>query len=425
MTRKNILISAYAFSPYQGSECAVGWNIVTRLAKVYDVTVLCGDLAHSRRMKADLCRYFSANEPIPGLTIQYVDPSFLTQFIEKIHTIPFLWIVYYWAYNVWQRKAFKVAKDLHAKRPFDLAHHLNMIGYREPGYLWKLPVPFVWGPVGGSANEPMSFRSLFSWSGCTRVLFRNWLNEIQKRINWRSRRAAHKAVKLWAVTSADVQTIRDIWGVDVQQMLETGTTVRDGAMVRSWDGCEPLRIVWSGIHLPRKALPILLYAIADDRIRKRVVVDVLGTGPETVAWRVLAERLGIDGLITWRGMLSHQQAMNVMSTAHVMGFPSLKEGTPHVVLEALSLGIPVICHDACGMGVAVDGRCGIKVPLCGLQTSINGFRDAIRELLEKPDMIAQLSRGALKRAEELSWDNKADIMARAYEDVLQLNSLEC
>jgi hypothetical protein len=27
---------------------------------------------------------------------------------------------------------------------------LNMIGYREPGYLWKLNVPFVWGPMGGT-----------------------------------------------------------------------------------------------------------------------------------------------------------------------------------------------------------------------------------------------------------------------------------
>jgi glycosyltransferase involved in cell wall biosynthesis len=425
MRRKNILVSAYALSPYQGSECAVGWNIVTRLATVHDVTVLCGDLASSQKMKKDLDRYFLANPPIPGLAICYVAPGFLTQLFEKIHNIPGLWMVYYWAYNLWQRKAYRIAKALHAKTPFDLVHQLNMIGYREPGYLWKLPVPFVWGPIGGSPNEPMAYSSLFSWSGYVRALFRNLFNEIQKRTSWRAKCAARKAVKLWAVTSADMKTIRNIWGVDVQQMLETGTIVREGATIRSWNGNECLRIVWSGIHLPRKALPILFHAIADDKLKGRVKIDVLGGGSETGHWKSLAKKLGIEDSVKWHGMLTHQEALNVMANAHVLVFTSIKEGTPHVVLEALSLGLPAICHDACGMGVAIDDRCGIKVPLYTLPQSKNGFTDAILKMLENPLLVRQLSDGALKRAQELSWDNIVDNMVRAYEKVIQSRDPKC
>lgn len=40
----------------------------------------------------------------------------------------------------------------------DILHQLNMIGFREPGYLWKIKeVPFVWGPIGGMELMPMEY----------------------------------------------------------------------------------------------------------------------------------------------------------------------------------------------------------------------------------------------------------------------------
>ena len=418
MQRRNILVSAYAFSPYQGSECAVGWNIVIRLAKAYDVTVLCGDLSGTRRMKNDLERYFKLNPPIQGLCVHYVAPGLLIRFFEKMHTFPGLWMSYYLAYNLWQREAFKEACKLHMHRPFDLVHQLNMIGFRESGYLWRLKIPFVWGPVGGSPNEPLAFIGQFSLMGGLRVVVRNMINNFQKRTAWRSRLAAHCASKLWAVTSADVQTMRDLWGMNVEQMLETGVTVRHDLCPRSWGGQEALRIVWSGIHLPRKALPIFLHAVAGLEEKDRIIIDVLGEGPESAGWKALAERLGLNENVTWHGMLPHEKALSVMSDAHLMAFSSLKEGTPHVVLEALSLGLPVICHDACGMGIAVTKKCGIKIPLCDPQTSIEGFSQAIRRIFDDKALVESLSRGALERAAELSWDKKVEEIVAGYEDVV-------
>ncbi len=70
--------------------------------------------------------------------------------------------LYYTGYAAWQRAAYRAALDLHRDRPFDLAHQLNITGYREPGYLWKLPIPFVWGPVGGAADIPPGFFPIMS-----------------------------------------------------------------------------------------------------------------------------------------------------------------------------------------------------------------------------------------------------------------------
>jgi glycosyltransferase involved in cell wall biosynthesis len=419
-----VLLSAYAFSPYRGSECAVGWNIVTRMAKFHEVTVLCGDVSQSLETKKDLERYFNEHGPIPQLTIQYVPPSILIIFIERLHQIPGLWALYYLAYNLWQLKAYRVAKELQAKRPFDLAHHLNMIGYREPGYLWRLPLTFVWGPVGGSPNESWAYRSLFSFPGQIKVLSRTWINEIQKRMAFRAKKAAKKAAKIWAVTTDDLYTVNNIWGAHAEQMIETGTTLRDESRIRTWDGKEPLKIVCSGIHTSRKALPIVFRAIVAAGIKDKLKIVILGAGPETESWVDMANHLRLAESITWRGMLSHQEAMTDMNDAHLLLFPSLKEGTPHVVLEALSLGVPVICHDACGMGIAVTDSCGIKISLRDPEASIKGFEKALKSFFNNPALVETLSKGALARAAQLTWEKKVEAIAKGYENVFEGNPAE-
>lgn len=456
-----ILISAYAFSPYCGSECAVGWNIVTLMAKYHDVTVLCGDVSGRLQTKIDLEKYFSENPAVENLHIEYVEPSLLIRWIERIHRIPGFWGCYYLAYNLWQRKAYGRAKEMMKALgpcPLDIVHQLNMIGYREPGYLWKLGVPFVWGPVGGASNEPLAFRSLFSFSGFVKVIMRTILNEIQKRTSFRSKMAARKASKIWAVTTDDLRLFKTVWGVSAEQMNEAGTVYQKGAVARKWDGRSSLRIVWSGLHTPRKALPILLHAMAEGMRGKKfnsqiiagdshatcnlsfdlpltscdvqplppvprpllsVHIDVLGSGTETNAWKKMAKQLGVDSVITWHGTVSRNTALELMNLAHVSVITSLKEATSIVLLEALSLGLPVICHDACGMGLAINDGCGIKVPLLDPETSIQGFSQAIRKFLQHPELVEALSRGALVRADELSWDKNAATIAAAYEQVVE------
>ena len=50
---------------------------------------------------------------------------------------------FYRHYRRWQWEALLLARKLLAATDFDVVHQLNMIGYREPGFLWKLPLPSV------------------------------------------------------------------------------------------------------------------------------------------------------------------------------------------------------------------------------------------------------------------------------------------
>jgi len=191
--------------------------------------------------------------------------------------------------------------------------------------------------------------------------------------------------------------------------------------VGEYDGRRPLRLVWSGLHIGRKALPLLLAAAEDlkrESAQPRFELKILGGGTQSAAWRALSRKLGIDELLTWSGQIPRQRALEEMRDADVFVFTGLQEGTSTVVMEALALGLPVICHDACGMGVAVNNTCGIKVPMNGPRASQSGFAAAIRSLLADPRRVQDLSAGALARAKELSWDQKARQIAAVYNAVL-------
>jgi glycosyltransferase involved in cell wall biosynthesis len=415
--RLKVLLSAYFFSPYKGSESGLGWNVACRLASHHDVTVLCGDFHSSHPTRKDLERYGAERGLPDGLTIEHVPGDAIVRFWNRIHKLPGLWFCYYIAYRRWQKLAFLRAKKLHRRQPFDLAHHLNIIGYREPGYLWKLEIPFFWGPLTGAVTFPNDFLRDFSLAERMRWGTRNLLNRWQSRGSRRCLRAARKATKIWAVTPDDLSMLRNHWGVDAELMLETGATSHTKQPTLETEftphPASPLRLVWSGLFLGIKALPILLHALkrlpaADFRL------DVLGDGPEATRWKQLADSLQIGDRVCFQGYLAKDEAINIMRQSHVLVHTSVKEGTPHVVLEALTMGIPVVCHQSCGMDVAVDDSSGIKVPVVGFQESVIGFAEALASLHADRKWLQSLKDGARLRAAELSWDHMIERIQQSY-----------
>jgi hypothetical protein len=67
------------------------------------------------------------------------------------------------------------------------------------------------------------------------------------------------------------------------------------------------------------------------------------------------------------------------------------------------------------MSLMVNDTCGIKVAPLGPQKSAEGFAAAIKRMATEPGLIDRLSVGALKRAEECTWERNAVMFADAYE----------
>jgi glycosyltransferase involved in cell wall biosynthesis len=417
---KKILISSYAVSPIRGSECAVGWEITTRLAIYYDVTVLMCDVTPLGHKYFEEVQAFIKNkEHICNIKFVPVTMPLSSKKYTKLHDLGF-WPAYYWGYKCWQKEAYRVANDLHKSSKFDLTYHLNMIGFREPGFLWELDIPFIWGPTNGFHSIPFSFLKSFKGKEFFFQTLKHAANELQIKLAFRAKKAARKAKLVWCVDNAAQNNLRK-WGATTALLQETGLSVslQPFNVNNYYDGIRTLNLIWSGMITSGKALHILIEALIEVK-DINFHLTVLGDGLLLKQTKELAQP--ITNKITWAGWVTKEQAIKKVQKADLLVHTSLKEGTPHSILEAIGLGIPVVCHNTCGMGIVVDNYNGFKIPYSNNQTSIDYIVKILNEIVVEPEILNSRFRTIWSTTEGLTWDNKVQTMAENIDDILNNKS---
>lgn len=145
----NILIDAYAISPTWGSEPGMGWNWVKNLARYCNLYIIT-EGEWQREIEEEIGCFEYGNRL--HFYYQNVSPR-----IREMCWNQGTWMFYKY-YREWELRVLEIAKDIVARENIDVVHKLNMIGFREPGYLWQIDhVPFVWGPVGGYGFTPLAY----------------------------------------------------------------------------------------------------------------------------------------------------------------------------------------------------------------------------------------------------------------------------
>ena len=121
----------------------------------------------------------------------------------------------------------------------------------------------------------------------------------------------------------------------------------------------PFRFVFAGRLIQLKRVDWLISALAglEDQAFELWVV---GNGVEKPALRKLAaDKLGQR--VRWLGQLALPDVPAVMAQTDCLVLPSVHDGWGAVASEALMVGIPVICSDACGVAGVVrsSGQGGV------------------------------------------------------------------
>jgi glycosyltransferase involved in cell wall biosynthesis len=404
--RLKILVSAYACSPYCGSEPGNGWGFVKAIAQLHDVWVI----TEQKEFLKDISKYIAEHRELERkINFKYI-PRNRKLLLEK-----FWPPAYYWTYRRWHQDAFVLAQKLHREIGFDLAHQLNMTGFREPGYLWQLGIPFVWGPIGGMGYFPWRLLPVVGGKGARYYLGYNLMNFFHIHFLSRPRRAAKAAINgLLAATPENQTGALAHWGCRSTVVCEVGLPGVVAETIPQRLDKTPLRLVWTGLHIHRKALNLALRALSLLPQNVNWELHVLGEGQMTDVWKNLAEQLRIDERCFFHGWLSRHDALDTMSNSHVMLFTSLRDLTATVTIEALSLGLPIICLDHCGFAHVVNERCGIKVPVTTSKEIIKGLTAAVERLAGNEDLRRRLAEGALVRAQDFAWERKAEVVDRIY-----------
>lgn len=423
-SRRTILVLAYSISPVRGSEYAVGWNYVRHMSRDHDLVVLYG-LAGDHMGDVEEMANVSSDAFGGHVTFVPVLPdrrARLANYLNRTGHVPFS---FYVAYRYWHLSALAAARRIIAGRQIDIVHYLCPIGFREPGYLWKLGKPYIWGPVGGIAARPVrAFRDLGLAEG-VRTVVRNAVNAVQFRAP-RVRQGILKADVLLAATTENARAIERVYGRKPIVVPENAIDSDPGNVLpeeSSSPGAThgPIRLVWIGTLETRKAITILLRALARLDASHSWTLDIIGDGPLMGSAREEASALGIDGSVTWHGKIPRDKAVALLSKADLHVLTSLAEANTTVLWEAMGAGVPTMAIDHCGMHDSICDACGIRIPLSGIEEMSTAFAAAIRRLIDDPAMLAELSKGARACAIDHGWQRRTAFWREIYDHAIAVH----
>lgn len=403
---RNILILAYALSPTRGSEYSVAWNYIKNMSKDNNLTVLYGTSGEHMGNCQEMEMY-AHKQVIPNVRFIPVYPNQFARLLNWPNRHGFFVYSFYFAYQEWQRQAYKKAKELVSKERYDLIHFVGMIGYREPGYLWKLKLPYVWGPISGANNSPAALMGNMPTIGKIKHKIRTICNNIQIKYSYRLKQAlAHTDILLTA-TSENQQIFKDIHDKDSLCIPENGLTDETSFDESKFKNLERINLIVVGRLDAAKAVNILIEALTQIRHTDRLHLDVVGGGPLLDRLRTYATDHGLEPLITWHGQLPRAKTIQMFKTAHLHVITSISEGNPTTIWEAMSYGVPTMSFDHCGMHDTLSNGAGILLPIAKTYNeNVKRVADAIDNILEKPTYLYQLASATIQKADQYKWEKR-------------------
>lgn len=204
-------------------------------------------------------------------------------------------------------------------------------------------------------------------------------------------------------------------GIDVSR-FGRGAAERADVWRARWGGEDGGRIITTvGRLSPQKGIHTLLQAarlITQKQPRTRFWV--VGSGPLRRELEAQARSLGIDAVVHWLG---HQSDISgIMAASDVVAVPSIREGLPMVVLEALALSRPVVASAVGGISEVIeDGVSGWLVPPA--EPAVLAAR--ILHLIEHPEAgRAAGERGRARVMSEFAAHQAARQLASSYAALL-------
>ncbi len=405
-----VLVNAYACSPNMGSEPGMAWNWCSNLAKHCELFII------TEEEFRDKIEAVVPTLPQGKNMHFYYNP--VTPEVRRMCWNQGDWR-FYWHYRKWQKRTLEMAEKICAEQKIDILHQLNMIGYREPGLLWKIKGPkFVWGPVGGMETMPIAY---LKGAGAKTILFnrlKNLINSLQYRYQPNVRKAVKRADAIIAATSGCQKKLQDYYHKQVYLINETGCEVIEN-FKNEPKVTDTFDLLWVGKMDFRKQISLAIEVLGKLK-DLNVVLHVLGGGsPEQIQqMKKQCTALGADDKLNYHGMVSHDEVQRLMRSSDLFLFTSIMEGTPHVVQEAIANHLPVICIDTCGQGDCVTEDCGMKVALSDPETTVEEMSHAIREFFEDGAKLKQLSDNCMEASKRMSWNNKISQMVNIYNSII-------
>ena len=318
-----------------------------------------------------------------------------------------------------------LAKKIVIQHKIDLIHQPILVSPKEPSTIFGLDVPVVIGPMNGGMNYPPGFSDRQNMGIDLSIKFGRLCANLFNAIIPGKRRATTILVANQrtreslpqGITGKIVEIVEN--GVDLSVWKPKSDRLTEPLdLARSTENIRPIKFVFVGRLVDWKAVDFLLRAFKYLSVQMPVQLDIIGDGKQRCHLETLAQQLNLTS-VNFTGFLPQSECAQQLQSADVMVLPSLYECGGAVVLEAMTMGIPVIATNWGGPADYLDESCGILVEPQTPELFVLNLADAMRKLAQSAELRARLGQaGRQKIRDRFDWEVKVDTMLDIYQDAI-------
>lgn len=180
------------------------------------------------------------------------------------------------------------------------------------------------------------------------------------------------------------------WGVPPERItvIYNAVELRKGLRPAKLPLKTTVNVVTVGRLIPLKRVGQIIETLAPFQ---EIGLVVIGDGPERTGLEKLGQKLGMTHRLYFAGQQKQGETLALMAACDLFVLNSTHEGLPHVVLEAMTLGLPIIATAVGGTPEVIqDGKNGKLIGIAD-----NGFlQDTMALLFGNPSERRRLAEGA-------------------------------
>ncbi len=403
---RKILVSAYACEPGKGSEQSVGWNMALQLARKNEVHVI--TRANNREIIEDYLKHHS----IPHICFHYYDAPFFLKFKKKEKGV-------YWYCCLWQIGILGLVRRMIREYNYDYLIHLTFGSVWLPCFLFLFKPAFIWGPVGGGESVPDPFIKTLSWRGQLLQYFRKFLRHTTC-INPLFLLNARKAQAVLCRTSDTMELFAQRYRHKCRLMPEGGI----GEDVFCYQHVEfassKVRLITSSRLIHFKSVQTIIQALRLLKKENVVELTIVGFGPEEERLRQLVLQYGLEHVVKMVSFVPREEVLKYLEQSDIYLFASLREGFCSSLLEAMAVGLPVICLNWSGVGLSTDDNCAIRLPVTSPEQMPKDMAAAIEKLAADAALRRRMGEAGRRRVREVfNWEAKGKLMEELFMELEQ------
>ena len=403
--QKTILVSSYSFAPEHGSESELAWRFVERLKMHFRVEV-CTNITYAQFFNEGLLSELRSE----GVEVHFVALPGLWRRLAEIQQLRRVY------YLLWQKALPKWIHKNCSLADIDLVHHISWATYTTPSFLWRLGKPLLVGPVGGGETFPWAFTKTFSFKTRLYEAIRSFrIHGAQ----WQSgvKNCLRRAEVVWCANPETLAQCRAI-APETDLRLKSQVSLPSGDFEANSKPQPELVVITVSRLIPVKRVDLLIESFfAADGIEGKLVI--IGDGEEKVNLEKQAGSHSDEKReVIFKGWLEREELLQELASASLFAFASLHDSASFAVLEALSVGLPVVCLKFGGPGFLVGGEAGLCLEAENDAEAIRLFAEAFVRLADDPAQLSKLAEGARQRALGFTADHSFCEFLETYEQLL-------